>query len=692
MFLLKLLLHLLCICILSVRSRNINLRSNITCDDEIRLGTLIHRPDARFYQNDPTYYLEMRMKITVFGVYKVSSGTNSHIMKRVFDRYLKSLYSTLPLADVIIFVVGKLNEKLDKNIIRDYIAYYDCPTEFFEYMELALSRIYQLLDNRKLLYSPERLIIGGISQTLFQADIRRTLLHKIPIGKIIMLTSTWGPLHIEHNFVYERLSKCIFDINEYKEDENHDQVCSFTIFATSSVLVKDSILKIKMFRNTKLKKVSLELTDDTNIQAKENQIILSKQHMVSPTFINALFWRPQTPVDCGTTNRFYELLNERKETYFLIHFPSFVSASSCTWYNILEKRYTWAISTNMVRKSSSITISRMKSLSKTTKLLKKYKLDYDNRNHVAIHLRQDNPSIFYHHTKKDTSRRVLNNDFSCLIVGAGNYQEVGPFTKMLRSIRETGCSCDVTIFTNNATNPIILEIFKKYGAQWIEFYSLIQGTTEEQMAKDTWEVSAKKPAWFRHFLFYSYFRSYGRYHKYVGWIDVRDVIFQDNPMKHLPLRGLTAYTETAIFSLYHKKNVYLDWSINDWNYRCLANYEQYQSYPPINLGVVMGLRESILSALSILICELQQCGGWDQFVFSRILYNDFIDIVPKVNIKLLETGNVANLCSNVDVDIDEHENVINTLGKPYDIVHQYDRFESLNELFSQRYPYNNEIP
>jgi hypothetical protein len=133
-------------------------------------------------------------------------------------------------------------------------------------MELALSRISHLLhDSKKSLYSSERLMINDIAQTVFQADIRRTLLHEIPIGKIIIFTSSWGSLHVEYDFIYERLSNCIFDI----EQDKNNGVCSFTIFATSSILLKDALLKVRMFQNNNLAKGNIVSDHNNNIKEKK---------------------------------------------------------------------------------------------------------------------------------------------------------------------------------------------------------------------------------------------------------------------------------------------------------------------------------------------------------------------------------------------------------------------------------------
>ena len=104
-----------------------------------------------------------------------------------------------------------------------------------------------------------------------------------------------------------------------------------------------------------------------------------------------------------------------------------------------------------------------------------------------------------------------------------------------------------------------------------------------------------------------------------------------------PGAGLAVFTETAVFSLRHKRKVYLDWSRHSWGYDCDPAYETYDSLPPVNLGVVLGDPPSVLAALERLVCDLEACGGWDQFVFSKLVYT-----TEKARVYTTDDGPVAD--------------------------------------------------
>ena len=91
-------------------------------------------------------------------------------------------------------------------------------------------------------------------------------------------------------------------------------------------------------------------------------------------------------------------------------------------------------------------------------------------------------------------------------------------------------------------------------------------------------------------------------HSFVGWADVRDVFFQSCPFSRLRSGALHVFSETALLTLAHKRRVYLEWSRRAWGFDCSDNYETYEEAPPINLGVVLGSRRSVLDALDTLIC------------------------------------------------------------------------------------------
>ena len=332
-------------------------------------------------------------------------------------------------------------------------------------------------------------------------------------------------------------------------------------------------------------------------------------------------------------------------------------------------------------------LSRPKNVARTRALLKAHGLSNDG-DAAAARRRSERPDLFAAPTlgAPDVRRSASRG---CLLVGAGNYRAPAPYATFLRSLREAGCACDVALFTDNATDPEIRRIFRDFGARWIEFFPRVDGVDEAEMRAKTFGTlpgNGALASTFRFRLFYYYFLTYGQGYDKLGWLDVRDVFAQDDVFAYVPPEpGLDVFTETAVFSLHHKRKVYLDWSTNAWGYACDANYDDYSDLPPLNLGVVLGDRAALLDVLERLICDLGRCGGWDQFVFSKLLYE-----TPRDDLRVHETddGPVANLCSNLDVQLGDAGDVLNTRGAPYAIVHQWDRYDALANIVKRRFPYD----
>ena len=148
---------------------------------------------------------------------------------------------------------------------------------------------------------------------------------------------------------------------------------------------------------------------------------------------------------------------------------------------------------------------------------------------------------------------------------------------------------------------------------------------------------------------------------------------------------------------------YLDWSRHSWGYDCDPAYETYDSLPPVNLGVVLGDPPSVLAALERLVCDLEACGGWDQFVFSKLVYTTVSPRVyttddgpvadprraaPTFRVtRRPPPAQVANLCSNLEARVGDAGAVLNADGRPYALVHQWDRYDAVAAHVAARYPY-----
>ena len=99
-----------------------------------------------------------------------------------------------------------------------------------------------------------------------------------------------------------------------------------------------------------------------------------------------------------------------------------------------------------------------------------------------------------------------------------------------------------------------------------------------------------------------------------------------------------------------------------------------------------GGRAPVLAALERLICALEKCGGWDQFVWSKLVWTGGLG--GPVAVATTDEGPVANLCSNLAVRVGDGNAVLDAAqGAAYAVVHQYDRYDVVASAVAARYPY-----
>ena len=214
----------------------------------------------------------------------------------------------------------------------------------------------------------------------------------------------------------------------------------------------------------------------------------------------------------------------------------------------------------------------------------------------------------------------------------------------------------------------------------------MDGLSSDEVAKQAFQTApglGRKASTLRFRIFRSYLTGES-HHTYVGWADVRDVFFQSCPFSKLRSGTLHVFSETALLTLAHKRRVYLEWSRRAWGFECEAGYEAYHDQPPINLGVVLGSRSSVLTALDTLICSLEKCGGWDQFLWSKLIYEGTVPSTAHIGD---DDAAVANLCANLDVDVGDASRVVSSRGEPYAVVHQYDRYDGVVRAVASRWPF-----
>jgi hypothetical protein len=377
---------------------------------------------------------------------------------------------------------------------------------------------------------------------------------------------------------------------------------------------------------------------------------------------------------CAHSNAFGEVVSDNDLPYFALLRPS----AACPWRPTLEKRLR-TFSAVCAKPPCAVPLSRVKNRKRTQQLLDTHGLDGKTGADAALLLRKRRPLFAApFHNKTQTT--------DCLLMGAGDYKDARVYATFLRSLREAGSACDVTLFTNDASSQHIQSIFNKFNARWHRFLPQVNGLSPEEVGKQAFQTApglGRRASTLRFRIFRSYLVGESR-HTYVGWADVRDVFFQSCPFSKLRSGALHVFSETALLTLAHKRRVYLEWSKRAWGFECSDEYETYHDQPPVNLGVVLGARSSVLQALDTLICSLEKCGGWDQFLWSKLIYEGTVASTAHLGD---DDAAVANLCANLDVEVGDASRVVSSRGEPYAVVHQYDRYDGVVRAVNGRWPF-----
>ena len=340
-----------------------------------------------------------------------------------------------------------------------------------------------------------------------------------------------------------------------------------------------------------------------------------------------LFWSPAA--GCGAPDAYGRVAPSRRAApYLALH-----GSAPCAWRAAHAARLATFAAT-CAAPPCAAPLSRAKNAARTRALLKAHGLANDG-SAAARAARAARPDLFADPAPSGAPPGP------CLLMGAGDYAAPAPYATFLRSLRESGCACDVALFTRNASDAAVRRVFADFGANWLEFFPTdVPGATVDDLragAFATLPGRGRAASTFRFRLFHAYVTHFGGRYGRVGWVDVRDVYAQGDVFAAAPGAGLAVFTETAVFSLRHKRKVYLDWSRHSWGYDCDPAYETYDSLPPVNLGVVLGDPPSVLAALERLVCDLEACGGWDQFVFSKLVYT-----TEKARVYTTDDGPVAD--------------------------------------------------
>lgn len=233
---------------------------------------------------------------------------------------------------------------------------------------------------------------------------------------------------------------------------------------------------------------------------------------------------------------------------------------------------------------------------------------------------------------------------------------------------------------------------------------------DEQTKRDSYEVflnnfvevivcDAKKyntsPINSRHLFYYDLIQQLPEY-KNVLVSDTRDLLFQSDPFSYCP-------DEPHLFAFEEDSNCPLMHEINNRNWiRTIygeKRLEQIGNNPILCGGAMLGSRKEMLKLLYLMAKEMLNIDpnvfSWtvaDQPVLNHICYSE---LAKDLNLSIKKNGDVmVNLCVSLvhnhdsdQINLDIKTNLISVNGKVPSIIHQYDRSETLVELYDRIYKF-----
>jgi len=200
---------------------------------------------------------------------------------------------------------------------------------------------------------------------------------------------------------------------------------------------------------------------------------------------------------------------------------------------------------------------------------------------------------------------------------------------------------------------------------------------------------------------YDYLRTHTDQYRFVISTDVRDVIFQSDPIQFIEKQfedwpswpRLIAVSECIKIKNEH-------WNRNNI-IKCFGDYfyKEIEDREVLNVGTLAGLEDTIRDLCGMLYQLSLNRADW---VADQAAYNVLMNLVPYKDITHI-TGLNDGFCCNLHVTnkpiekdhfapfitekhpIFEHGLVKTADGKPYCIVHQYDRDPVLKKFYDDKY-------
>ncbi len=258
-----------------------------------------------------------------------------------------------------------------------------------------------------------------------------------------------------------------------------------------------------------------------------------------------------------------------------------------------------------------------------------------------------------------------------------DYPFVEPFIK---SLKNTGYTGDLVIFTSDTTSKTTKKFLKRNGAILIGFsttYPFIEQYREVFKNIDP-AVTINN---YRFVLFLQFLLENGDKYQNVMLTDIRDVIFQDEPFSKLPNEKICFFLEDPIHNFTHEANY--QW-LCDATDKETAN--QLLNQTVSCAGVTIGNTALIIDYLNYLKDKLEYRTelkwGLDQGI-----HNSYVYLVKPENMLLYTHDEpvVTNMGAYMPYKLNSYNQIVNSSDQPYTIVHQYDRFAELLKIFKEKY-------
>jgi hypothetical protein len=253
-----------------------------------------------------------------------------------------------------------------------------------------------------------------------------------------------------------------------------------------------------------------------------------------------------------------------------------------------------------------------------------------------------------------------------LIIGAfTNYTDYDVLKPWVQSIKDTGFEGDIVLSAIDATDTIVQKLES-------EGVKVLRSSNSQKMMVHM----------LRFLSIYDYLKSNKNKYRFVVTTDVRDVIFQSNPIDFIKTKDEKWNRENII------KN------FGPYFYNDVSEREV------LNVGLIAGKAELVKDLCFTLF---QMSSNRPDWVADQAAYNMILSFEPwKSKCAILRLRDAWALNAHVTNKpdqmeefgpyllenrpyMDENGKVVNSEGKPFVIVHQYDRIPEWMEYFSKKY-------